>query len=387
MKKLIYITGLFTFLLITTFSVAAIVPDGIRIISNDQNGITLSFSPRGWQQTHKKYNRTLFDFITFDGAEIIGAPGEPQIPVASVLIGIPLQGNANVEIVDSEFTEEKAFLAPVPYVYRENDSVNYVYHPNDSLYATRTLFPQKPVQLALPGFFRDQRVVRLIFSPLQFSPELQEVKKYSRLVVHVSLPDSRDYNANRILTRSDEDIYRSLIINYQQAKRWRKARDKTLAKRGTGFDGNVLYQVKINKEGIYRITGQTLLNSGIELQSVNPANIKMYNNGGLELPRSVMESRPDSPTENAIYVSDGDDGKFDADDFILFYGRGIDGWKYDRAGKKFQHYINHYNYDDIYFLCLGNSPGKRMELVNSRSDVEQNPELFFTDNTFNEEEL
>ncbi|RMF62720.1 MAG: hypothetical protein D6743_11815, partial [Calditrichaeota bacterium] len=127
-----------------------------------------------------------------------------------------------------------------------------------------------------------------------------------------------------------------------------------------------LYQFRISEEGMYRIDGRFIEDNlpDVNLSDIDPARIRLFNNGGRELPRDIGAARPQGLVENAIFVDDGGDGRFDRDDFILFYGIGVQGWEYDPVTRKFSHYINHYVRDNIYWLSFdGDQPGKRMEMV------------------------
>ena len=76
---------------------------------------------------------------------------------------------------------------------------------------------------------------------------------------------------------------------------------------------------------------------------------------------AINEDRPDSLIENAIFVSDGGDGSFDSRDYILFYGKSVNGWKYDREQQRFSHYLHPYTRENVYWLCWQNpDSGKRM---------------------------
>ncbi|MBP9212855.1 MAG: type IX secretion system sortase PorU, partial [Bacteroidetes bacterium] len=46
-------------------------------------------------------------------------------------------------------------------------------------------------------------------------------------------------------------------------------------------------------------------------------------------------------------------GTFDADDHILFYGQGVNGWTYNATQKRFNHYGNPYSFSNFYFVALG----------------------------------
>ena len=60
--------------------------------------------------------------------------------------------------------------------------------------------------------------------------------------------------------------------------------------------------------------------AGIDVSTINPQNIKIYGNGGAMLPQANAAPRPKELLENAIYVEGEADGKFDNQDYVLFYG-------------------------------------------------------------------
>nr|HPI55102.1 hypothetical protein [Chitinophagaceae bacterium] len=78
------------------------------------------------------------------------------------------------------------------------------------------------------------------------------------------------------------------------------------------------YKIAIEKRGVYKVDYSFLKNTlGLDLNSMNTANIRVYGNGGEELAESNAVPRLDDLAENAIWVEDGGDGKFDAGDYFL----------------------------------------------------------------------
>ena len=57
-----------------------------------------------------------------------------------------------------------------------------------------------------------------------------------------------------------------------------------------------------NEEGIYKIDYNLLSSAGINPDEIDPRTLKIYNNGGKELPENVSVSRPVDLVENAITV-------------------------------------------------------------------------------------
>ncbi|MFQ5753600.1 MAG: C25 family cysteine peptidase, partial [bacterium] len=136
------------------------------------------------------------------------------------------------------------------------------------------------------------------------------------------------------------------------------------------FQYSTFYKFSIQEEGIYKIDGAFLESKNINLNQIEPAKIRLFNNGGRELPRDSNAPRPSGMIENAIVVEDGGDGRFDANDYILFYGNGVSGWEYHSAARSYSHYINHYGFDNVYWLTFDSQQdGKRMTQVSSGTAI------------------
>jgi hypothetical protein len=128
------------------------------------------------------------------------------------------------------------------------------------------------------------------------------------------------------------------------------------------------YSIGISQSGIYKLTYQNLKGAKVPVDSIQLSTIRIFNNGGTELPEDPNAARLSDPDENAIYVYNGNtDGtdKFEAGDYILFYGKSPREWSYDPAAETYHHYLNHYTETNYYFLTYGGQSGKRMQSVPS----------------------
>ncbi len=128
------------------------------------------------------------------------------------------------------------------------------------------------------------------------------------------------------------------------------------------------YSLAVSQSGIYKLTYQNLKNAKVPVDSIHLNTIRVFNNGGTVLPEDPNAARLSDPTENAIYVYNGNtDGtdKFETGDYILFYGKSPREWTYDPSAKTYHHYLNHYTETNYYFLTYGGQAGKRMQTVPS----------------------
>ena len=127
------------------------------------------------------------------------------------------------------------------------------------------------------------------------------------------------------------------------------------------------FKIGVAKDGIYRLNKSDLDSLGINTNSINPKNIRIFGNEGKMLSEASNEKRPDDLLENAIYVSGESDQSFDDDDYVLFYGDGPDQWEFDNGLNIYNHHLNLYDRSNYYFITVTNGAGKRISNQASES--------------------
>ena len=120
------------------------------------------------------------------------------------------------------------------------------------------------------------------------------------------------------------------------------------------------YKMGLSETGLYKLTYSDLQEMGIDVSSLDPRQIRIYHNGGGVLPELNSVARHDDLVEVPIYVAGESDGRFDSNDYILFYGRGPVCWKLDAAKTAYVHEQNPYDDYAYAFLALGLGNGKRI---------------------------
>jgi hypothetical protein len=115
------------------------------------------------------------------------------------------------------------------------------------------------------------------------------------------------------------------------------------------------YRFYIEKSGVYKISKDFLQQLGIDLNGLDPKKIKIYGNGGKMLPLANNVFYPSDLMENAIQIQGENDGVFNADDFILFYGEGTSNWN-DES----QTNLNIYDAKSYYYINVEGNNGKRI---------------------------
>lgn len=118
-------------------------------------------------------------------------------------------------------------------------------------------------------------------------------------------------------------------------------------------------KIKVTQNGIYKLTYAQIIALGFQ----NPANIKIYGNGGEALSVQNSVFRYDDLVENPIKFENGTDGIFNNGDFILFYGHGPVYWKYDKVRSIYFHNLHPYSDESYYFITDEGGSSKQIQTL------------------------
>ncbi len=122
------------------------------------------------------------------------------------------------------------------------------------------------------------------------------------------------------------------------------------------------FKVGVIERGIYKLDQSFIENNfGISINEIDPATIRIYSNGGGGMLPQLNSAPRKGLVENSISVIGGEDGTFDAQDFVLFYGNDHDRHDLDEANLQFIYEQNLYSDTTFYFVNIGQTQGKRID--------------------------
>ncbi|WP_248724092.1 type IX secretion system sortase PorU [Seonamhaeicola sp. ML3] len=132
------------------------------------------------------------------------------------------------------------------------------------------------------------------------------------------------------------------------------------------------YRFYIDTTGVFKLTKSFLQRLGVNVNNVDPRTIKLYGNGGAMIPYSNSEPYPFDVVENAIKFIGEEDGVFDNDDYIMFYGRGPKGFTAESNT-----HINAYTDRTYYFINVSSGAGKRIQPFSQpQGNIDSNIDTF-----------
>lgn len=136
------------------------------------------------------------------------------------------------------------------------------------------------------------------------------------------------------------------------------------------------YKIKVPTTGVYKLTADFFRSNGIPTSGYDLRTLKIYGNGGAQLPANTGTFIYDDLQENAIRVIGEEDGKFDSNDYILFYAQGPN--NLHRSDKQTLEELSHrlHLFDEYayYYITFGGNSGKRI----STSTIDDAPIKTFT---------
>jgi len=152
------------------------------------------------------------------------------------------------------------------------------------------------------------------------------------------------------------ELYRTLSRGGRQADLTARRTDKAQP-----FDPFALtshwVKLDLTRSGLYRLTGQDLLIYGVPTSDIDPDKLRLYRGGGLALDADAgvpdsLQSERIGLNEVGIEVLDGNDGEWNLDDEIRFYGVPSSAWldRLDPTADRESHYDHNFADHATYWL-------------------------------------
>lgn len=116
------------------------------------------------------------------------------------------------------------------------------------------------------------------------------------------------------------------------------------------------HKIRTSESGVYKITFEDLTAMGIY-----PEHVRIFGYGGGMLEQDFSLPFTDDLPETPIWIEKGNDGIFNAGDYILFYAQGTTRWQYNKNKSMFTHTSNIYANSGYYFITSDAGPGKKIQ--------------------------
>ncbi len=351
----------------------------IRILSSDASALIFEYNPYYTDTSVVQIDSKDYRRVTFSGSSLISInePGLPLIEQRIINVGVPSEFGTTIELLSSNYHEITGYLLPIPEIFQDGNFPGYRYNTISDYY--NHTFSENLVSFGEYGISRGMKIQSFLISPVQFNASTGIIRLYQRMLIKINFGSIASFSR----TPAD-DFLKDVILNFEVARYWTEDRSERLNK---VLNNSVLstgrwIRFEAPEEGIYRITRPMLASFGIDANTVDPRTIKIYNNGGKILPENINQPRPQDLVENAIMVVGEEDGVFNENDYILFYGRGHSFWDFDPSQNKIVRARHTYSDKNYFWITSGGAHGKRIQQkqgLNDNPSFIQNTSAAFAD--------
>jgi hypothetical protein len=295
-----------------------------------------------------------FTALSASGFGSTGAPGLPALPFRSFTIALPpgREPLTRVSILAAESLDLVPAPAPAPTMDARDDDGLPTPGFRDALdrafYDGAATYPERLFDASPASWLRQQRVFDLTLYPVRYDAAARRTTVARRLEVRIDfrprpgLAPAPERLPAPAFERGFESVYRSTLVNYETARRFR-AGPRTAAAAKAGAPGPRDFpeiKLHLRATGVYRLTFEQLSRRGL------PAAIatdrlalaeRRYVDGAdtTNFARDLLPIEVSDSNQNAV---------FDAGDAITFFGRSYR----DRVGA--DPYLMRYTEENVVWL-------------------------------------
>ncbi len=286
------------------FNINLCYAENVRIVDQSDNELILQFTLPDLNFGTKSVGGKTFTTISFANSSYVYEIGKPQVPFYSAMLGIPDLSEPTATILNTTTSLLNGYKLPI------NNDLDFGEIENNSQIPKSGFYPNDIVKISVSGYLRQQKIACLTIYPVHYNASNDQVKVYKSVRISVNFGNSSKFKTTTKIEPDNiyEDIYKQTLLNYEQAKNWRIPRkDDEQAKLAPSMSPStqgLSYKIVVNKNGIYKMDYNYLLKAGIDTNTIDPRKIELRTSG----------------KQVPIYVEGYNDGKFDPDDYIEFYG-------------------------------------------------------------------
>ncbi|HEX7321266.1 MAG TPA: C25 family cysteine peptidase [bacterium] len=301
------------------------------------------------------------DEYRFDEAVWLSDFGEPDLPSVILTVGIPQGATADVRVLENQQSVmENVIVEPARPLAVYEEPAPKTISVLGPVYRRNEIFPKEAVSVSAPSYYRDLNTITITVHPVRCNPIKKQVSVSNKIRLSIS------FKGKPVIRAVPPDlfapVYRTTVINYDQCKSWRREQERNGA---NPFSGHTWFKIEVTEEGLYKIGYDELRKAGLDPRQFDPNTMKIYTITYDDLPGNVHQPFADSLVSVPVFLSGADDGMFDKDDYLLFYGLPASHYTTDSALAWLE---NGFTYANVYWFTFGGEAGKRMAVTDATWD-------------------
>ncbi len=213
-----------------------------------------------------------------------------------------------------------------------------------------------------------QKHQNLYVATLKINPTFDENNFMEEIILKIYYPESQ--SIFRSANPNEKSLLYEKVINWNSAKNWFHKNESRQRKFSMQYQGEWL-SFDIKNDGVKKISFEKLNESYNQLSSIDPRSLMLFSSHEFGRARKYETNIPipENLVEIPIIIDDEDDGIFDSNDNIIFYGQGPSGFDYYDSEVKWSQ--NLYFNSSKYWIFIPTDNSLRGERIPFASDPSQ----------------
>ncbi len=328
-----------------SFTVLEETPDYLRV----------RFTLPQWHLQEFEKNGQQWQQINCDYGSILSQEGFPLLRQYSDAIGIPVDGDINIEVISQATSSYPNInIKPAEKAEASEFDISYEFYQDRAAYQNSELYPGTLVEKGESAYVGDRHMIPLQIFPFRYNAKAKElwVTEEAEIIVRINGDKSPNRNWQETSNYID-DAGDSFFLNNQTSKVWRLSKTMSFTSQIPKSSNQLVNEVQliVDREGIYKITYE-YLTAKMELMADSLGIEYNWDTRSVD-PRYLQLSDEFGPV--AVFFSGESDGSFDPEDYFEFYG--------ERHYGEIS-YADDYTAENVYALSLTDGLGARMAVEN-----------------------
>ncbi len=313
----------------------------VRVLESSESHILLEYS-LGDFELHEAGD---FLHLELTGANYEHRVGAPLLPLDEIKAALPPVGNATAVVLSSSQRSQTLSkrLLPVPELRMGESVSEYVLNVDESLYREA---PKPLLEMLEPSTFRDLRFVAIHIHPFSydggFSLQITE-QALIRIDIHGGSTQRGEAPKDELTLAFAESL-----VNPEHAVQFHSPVKQQIHYADFSKSDHWL-RLETDRDGIFRIGPEHF--TGFPLADIDPRSFRLFTNGGQLLSHGIQNPGNEF-VEVPIRVVGAEDGRFDPQDYIVFYGTNRDGITKNSGLQSAPTYFNPYSGNTVWWLTF-----------------------------------
>ncbi|MBI5197647.1 MAG: hypothetical protein HZA19_03460 [Nitrospirae bacterium] len=152
--------------------------EDLHLVRSDERGLSVEWILPSFKLEKSTLGQAIFDRVSISDYGFLREIGKPEVPMRGTLIAIPEEGDVSLKVIPGDYETRRLRIGPV---LSPREEVSLPPFLDPAVYETSAFYPGPLATEGFTGYMRDQKVMQILFFPVQYNPVTGEVRIYKKI--------------------------------------------------------------------------------------------------------------------------------------------------------------------------------------------------------------